>query len=106
MPRPASLADRPASGARLSYLRALALVFTIFNTLRTLAYLPNIAAIIASGNSDQHSLLTWLTLAGANATMALWIFEHNDHRADRVVLVNVMNTLMCALTSAVILAHR
>ncbi len=94
------------NAARVNYLRALALAFTFFNSLRTLAYLPNIFAIVESGRSDQHSLLTWLTLAGANITMAMWVYENHGRHVDRVAFINALNALMCLLTAAVIVAYR
>ena len=54
-------------------LDLLALAFTVFNGLRTLAYLPTIWSIVDSGRSDQHALFTWFTWFGANATMAAWV---------------------------------
>jgi hypothetical protein len=98
--------DKPDAPGRLLYLRVLTLAFTTFSTLRTLAYLPNMLSIIESGRSDQHSLLTWLALAASNATMAMWVYEHNGRRYDRIVVVNAVNTLMCVLTVAVIAAYR
>ena len=52
------------------YLAALTWLFTLFNSVRVLAYLPTLLAIFTSGDSSQHSLLTWVTWVGANATMA------------------------------------
>lgn len=87
-------------------MRWLALAFNVFNTLRTLAYLPTIASIHASGRSDQHSLFTWTTWLGANLTMAAWVYRHNGGRCDRVVAFNLANALLCLLTGAVIVAYR
>ncbi len=78
------------------------LSFTFFNTVRVLAYLPTVMAIVHAGDSGQHSLLTWLTWLGANATMAGWLYEQNGHRMDRAVVVNLCNATMCLLTSVVI----
>jgi len=64
----------PNSG---TYLAVLTWLFTLFNSVRVLAYLPTLLAVFNSGDSSQHSLLTWLTWVGANATMAAWLFEHN-----------------------------
>lgn len=88
--------------SRDSYFRVLAIAFTTFNSLRLVAYLPTIWTLVQSGQSDQHSLLTWLNWMGANATMAAWLYEHNGRRFDRTVLVNISNTAMCALTVALI----
>ncbi len=84
----------------------LALAFTVFNGLRTLAYLPTIGSVAHSGHSDQHSLFTWLTWCGANATMAAWVYRSNGHRFDRVVLVNVSNAVLCGATAGVIVWFR
>lgn len=100
-----SPAPAPAP-ARSQDLRLLALAFTAFNSLRTLAYLPTVASIIASGHSDQHSLFTWFTWFGANVTMAAWVHRHNGGHVDRVVAFNLANAVLCALTGFVIVAYR
>ncbi len=92
--------------ARATYLQWLTWLFTLFNTVRVLAYLPTIWAIYATGDSSQHSLITWLTWAGANATMAAWLYEHNSQKLDRAVAVNLCNGAMCLLTCGLILAYR
>lgn len=91
---------------RSHYLALLTWTFTLFSSLRVLAYLPTNWAIYTSGQSDQHSLLTWLTWLGANATMAAWLYEQHGHRIDRAVAVNLCNATMCAVTLAMIAAHR
>ena len=58
-------------------------------------YLPTLLAIFTSGDSSQHSLLTWVTWVGANATMAAWLYEHNGRRLNRAIAVNSCNSLMC-----------
>lgn len=88
--------------ARRRYLQWLAWSFTLFNTVRVAAYLPTIAALVRSGDSSQHSLWTWLTWLGANATMAAWLYEHNGQRMNRAVAVNIGNAMMCLTTSVVI----
>ena len=70
-------------------------VFTAFNSLRIVAYLPTLWAIGASGNSNQHSLLTWAIFLGSNATMALWLFEQNRQRINRAAFVTCVNSVMC-----------
>lgn len=91
---------------RSVYLVALTWAFTLFNTLRALAYLPTMWAIYVSGDSSQHSLWTWCTWLGANLTMAAWLYEQNSQRLDRAVIVNLGNTAMCAVTVGLILVHR
>ena len=88
------------------YLAVLTWAFTVFNSMRVLAYLPTMWAILASGDSSQHSLWTWCTWLGANATMAAWLFEQNGHRMGRAVNVNFGNAAMCAVTVVLIAAHR
>lgn len=95
-PRAALTASAVARGARLRYLTALAWAFSLFSTLRLLAYLPTLWAIQASGDASQHSLLTWLTWLGANLTMAAWLYEQGGQRLSRAVLVNACNAAMCA----------
>jgi hypothetical protein len=92
--------------ARPVYLAVLTWAFTVFNSIRVLAYLPTMWAIMASGDSSQHSLWTWCTWVGANATMAAWLFEQNGQRASRAVIVNVGNAAMCGVTVVLIAAHR
>lgn len=96
----------PPPRVRERYLLVLTWAFTVFNSLRVLAYLPTLWAIHASGDSGQHSLLTWITWLGANLTMAAWLHEHNGRRTNRAVVVNLGNAAMCAATAAVITWHR
>ena len=97
---------RPPACGTSAYLSALTWLFTLFNSVRVLAYLPTLLAIFTSGDSSQHSLLTWLTWVGANATMAAWLYEHNGRRLNRAIVVNICNSLMCLATSALIVAYR
>lgn len=89
-----------------TYLAVLTWLFTLFNSVRVLAYLPTLLAIFTSGDSSQHSLLTWVTWIGANATMAAWLYEHNGRRLNRAIAVNSCNALMCLATSVLIVAYR
>ncbi len=91
---------------RTHYLTGLTWAFTLLNSARVLSYLPTIWALIHSGDSSQHSLWTWCTWLGANATMAAWLHEHNGQRMNRAVAVNIGNATMCAATVALIVAHR
>jgi hypothetical protein len=91
---------------RNRYLRALTWAFTLFNSIRVLAYLPTAWAIYSSGDSSQHSLLTWLTWFGANVTMGAWLYENNGQRANKAVGVNACNACMCLMVSALIVAER
>jgi hypothetical protein len=84
----------------------LALAFTVFNGLRTLAYLPTIWSVVQSGSSDQHALFTWITWCGANATMAAWVYRRNGRCWDRVVLINTANAVLCLATGLVITWYR
>lgn len=109
-PLPVALrgARRSARSAwpRERYLRTLGWAFALFSSIRVLAYLPTAWAIFASGDSSQHSLLTWLTWFGANLTMAAWLYENNGQRANKAVGVNACNASMCLLISALIVAER
>ncbi len=91
---------------RTTYLALLTWAFTLFSSLRAVSYLPTMWAIQVNGDSSQHSLWTWCTWLGANATMAAWLYEHNGQRLGRAVLVNIGNALMCAVTVALIVANR
>ncbi len=101
-----SAAPAPAAPSRTAYIAVLTWAFTLFNSVRVIAYLPTIGAIHASGDSSQHSLWTWLTWLGANVTMCAWLYEHNGQRIDRAVIVNAGNACMCLITVAVIVAYR
>lgn len=106
-----SVPDTPApapagSAARQAYLAALAWAFTVFNSIRIVSYVPTVLAIHASGDSSQHSLWTWGTWLGANLTMAAWLYEQDGQRLGRAAIVNLGNAAMCAVTVAVIAAHR
>lgn len=91
---------------RALYLSLLTWTFTLFNSVRVAGYLPTLWAIHASGDSSQHSLWTWLTWVGANATMAAWLYEQNGQRCNRAVVVNIGNASMCLATVLLILAYR
>lgn len=91
---------------RANYFKLLALAFTTFNALRLVAYFPTMLTLVQSGQSDQHSILTWLNWMGANATMAAWLYEHNGRRFDRTVLINISNAAMCGITTALIAWYR
>lgn len=100
----APAASAPAD--RWLYLKLLTWAFTLFNTVRVAAYLPTMWAIQASSDSSQHSLWTWLTWLGANATMAAWLHEHNGRRMNRAVAVNSGNAAMCLAMVVMIVGHR
>ncbi len=104
LPAPAVVPSAP--DVRSLYLTVLTWAFTLFNSVRMLAYLPTIWAIHTSGDSSQHSLWTWCTWLGANLTMAAWLYEHDGRRLGRAVAVNIGNAIMCAATVVLILAHR
>lgn len=88
--------------AHSRYLSVLAGLFALFNAARILAYLPTIWAVVSSGDSSQHSLWTWITLLGGNATMAAWLWGQAGRRSNRAVLVSTGNALMCLAIVAVI----
>lgn len=100
--------DGPTSAppARRAYLVLLTWAFAAFGTLRVVAYLPTLWAIVQSGDSSQHSVLTWLLFACSNVTMALWLLEQGSGRVWRAVLVNVCNAAMCVLILLTIVAFR
>lgn len=91
---------------RSRYLAVLGWAFAAFNSVRILTYLPTIWAIVETGASEQHSLLTWMSWVGANSTMALWLYENNGGRVDRAIALNAGNALMCAATCVVIVLYR
>jgi len=95
-----------ARQARTLYLGLLTWAFTLFNSVRVIAYLPTMWAIHTSGDSTQHSLWTWLTWFVANATMAAWLYEQNGRHLNRAIAVNIGNASMCLSTVVLILVHR
>lgn len=100
-------ATGPARSAfRRQYLLVLGWAFTLFSTVRVLAYLPTVWAVVQSGDSSQHSLWTWITWAGANATMAAWLYETQQQQLSRAAVVSAVNAAMCVLTLLTILAYR
>jgi len=92
-----------AVDAHERYVRALGWLFVAFNFARVLTYLPSIWLVHASGDSSQHSAVTWMTWVGANLTMLAWLYEQNGRRIDRSVLATGVNTAMCISMLAVIL---
>jgi hypothetical protein len=96
----------PRAGLRAAYLTVLAWAFGLFNTVRVFAYLPTIWAIYQTGDSSQHSLWTWLTWLGANATMAAWLYEKDGQRTSGPMWVNAANAVMCAAAVVLIVAYR
>lgn len=102
VPAPAAVTAAVRPSLRQRYVLLLTWAFTLFNTVRVLAYVPTMATIWQSGSSDQHSLLTWITWLGANATMAAWLYEHDGQRLNRAILVNIGNAAMCGATTLLI----
>lgn len=88
------------------YLRVLTWSFALFNTVRVAAYLPTMWAVLQSGDSNQHSLWTWLTWLGANLTTAAWLYEKDGRRLGRVAVVSACNAGMCLAVSALIVCYR
>jgi len=88
------------------YLLALTWAFTLFSSARLVSYLPTLWAIVASGDSGQHSVWTWGIWLGSNLTMALWLHEQHGQRWTRAAVVNAVNAAMCAATLTVILVYR
>lgn len=94
------------AGARRFYLRVLTWAFTLLDSVRVLSYLPTMWAIQASGDSSQHSLLTWGTWLGANLTMAACLRETGGGKCNKAIAVNLANSTMCVATIALIAWHR
>jgi hypothetical protein len=99
-------ADTTRARSASHYVVVLSWAFSLFNSVRVLAYLPTMWAIHASADSSQHSLWTWVTWAGANATMAAWLYEQNGRRLSVAAMVNAMNASMCVATLALIAVYR
>lgn len=102
----AATTGQSLSPKRITYLGMLSWLFTLFNSVRVLAYAPTLWTIYANGESSQHSLITWATWFGANATMAAWLHENNGRRMNRAIAVNIGNALMCLTTLVLIVLYR
>jgi len=87
---------------RARYLVVLGALFALFSSARVIAYLPTIWAVLASGDSSQHSLWTWFTFFGGNATMVVWLWENNGRRGNAAIAASGGNALMCLAIIAVI----
>jgi len=102
--------DATTHGARLRetglYLRLLTWSFALFNTVRVAAYLPTMWAVHQSGDSNQHSLWTWLTWLFANLTTAAWLYEKDGQRLGRVAVVSACNAGMCLVIAVLIVWYR
>ena len=103
---PASPAAGDRKGWRARYLWVLTWSFTLLNSARVLSYLPTLWALGTIGDSSQHSLWTWGMWAGANLTMAGWLYEQNGQRWNRAIAINLVNATMCTATFVVIAALR
>lgn len=88
------------------YQKFLKTATNIFGSIRVFTYVPTIMTLVASANSSQYSLWTWIAWLMANATMSASIFENNGRKFDNLVLVNIGNTFMCLLTIAFIAYYR
>ena len=96
----------PVAAARSRYLLLLSWAFALFSTLRLFAYLPTLGAILASGDSSQHSLWTWGTWLGANLTMAARLYEQSGRRPNWTAAANLGNAHMCAAAVVLICWYR
>ena len=88
------------------YRRSVDIAFAVFSSTRLLTYVPTMLMIYTSADSSQYSLVTWLAWIGSNASMALWLFENNERRLDKAVIVSIGNALMCLATCTLITAYR
>lgn len=89
-----------------AYLTLLNWAFALFSSTRLLTYLPTLWAIQASGDSSQHSLLTWSAWVASNTTMAAWLFEHNGRRWNKAIVVTAGNAVMCGAACLLIVHYR
>ncbi len=105
-PAASATSAAPAAAPPSRYLVVLGTAFALFGTLRLVSYLPTLVAIVASGDSQQHSLWTWGIWLGSNLTMALWLREQHGGRWTSAALLSGVNAAMCAATVTVILAFR
>lgn len=101
-----SPAAREAATRRGPYLRCVHWLFLVSSSGRLFAYLPTILTLWEQRSSNQHSLITWLVFAVANASMAAWLYEQHGRRLDRAILVSMGNAVMCTATAVLILTYR
>ena len=97
---------RISSWDRKTYIAALNRFATLTGGIRALTYVPTIFTLMASANSNQHSLWTWFSWILASGTMSLLLYERNDRKVDSVILIQLTNTFMCVVTTAVVLWYR
>ncbi len=95
-----------APARRSLYSSLLSWAFALFSSTRLITYLPTLWAIHISGDSSQHSLLTWLAWLGSHATTAAWLYEDSGRRVNKVIAVTCGNAVMCLVTSVLILVYR
>jgi hypothetical protein len=105
-PKREAPSKRSRGDLRSRYLFVLNAAFVLFNSTRLLTYLPTMWAVHVSGNSSQHSLLTWIAWAGANASMAGWVYENNGQRVNKLVIVSLGNATMCLAMCVLIGIYR
>ena len=105
-PRRTLAASGPVDARPTAYLVLLNWAFAVFSSTRLLTYLPTLWAIHQSGDSSQHSLWTWAAWVGSNAAMAAWLFEHNQRRLNKAIVVTMGNALMCVATCVLIICYR
>jgi hypothetical protein len=80
------------------YADAVALVFTVSNALKALAYLPTIQTLLrlrqpASGQSE----LTWLMWIVCNVSLTLHLYEVNGRVLNVLIGSTVVSAAMCLL---------
>ncbi len=98
--------DNPHIRRESLYLAAVNWAFALFSSTRLLTYLPTLWAIHPSGDSSQHSLWTWAAWVGSNAAMAAWLYENNQRRLNKAIVVTIGNGLMCLATCGLIAWYR
>jgi hypothetical protein len=92
--------------SRARYLAVLDWSFALFSTMRLLTYIPTMWAIHQSGNSSQHSLLTWIVWSGANFVMAASLYERSGRALNKLIVVNAANAAQCLVMSLVVAWYR
>lgn len=88
------------------YRKILRRATNFFGAIRILTYVPTIGTLVASRNSDQYSVATWMLWILSNFTLAMSIYEYNGKKLNSLVLMNLGNTAMCLVTSLVIIYYR
>ena len=80
------------------YADVVAMIFTVSNSLKALAYVPTIRKLVtlkqpAAGQSE----LTWMMWIVCNASLTLHLYELNGRAVNLLIASTVASAVMCLL---------